>query len=278
MKIAIVTDSTADLRQEDIDRYDIGIIPLDVIFGEQTFQDGVDLSAQAFYEKMAESTDLPKTSQPPTARFINVYEAYLQRYDAIVGIFLSGRLSGTLQGAQAAASMVKGNITILDSKTTTAALGLQVLAAAKMAQAGATLDEIVARVQTMRTATQAYIVLDNLDNLYRGGRVGGAAKLVSSLLQIKPVIYLEDGVVEVFAKVRTYKRAVDSLLVHFAEQVKDKQKIQAVAIYTAGANVEDFLWRMKEIAPRADISVTMIGPVVGVHVGAGGVGLVYFAE
>lgn len=278
MKIAIVTDSTADLRPEDVQRYDIGIVPLDVIFGDETFQDGVDLTASAFYEKMASQAELPKTSQPPTGRFVACFEDYLKRYDAILGIFLSGKLSGTFQGAQTAASMVDGHVTVLDSKTTTVALAFQVLEAAKMAQTGASLDEIVSRVEYMCEGTKAYIVLDTLDNVYRGGRIGGAAKLVGSLLQIKPAIYLVDGLVEVFSKVRTYKRAVDSLLAHFEEQTRGKHKIKAGLIYTAGAEIDYVLSRMQAIAPNADIQVTMIGPVVGVHVGAGGVGLVYYAE
>ncbi len=278
MKIAIVTDSTADLHPQDVERYDIGIVPLDVIFGDETYQDGVDLTASAFYEKMASHAQLPKTSQPPTGRFVLCYEDYLKRYDAILGIFLSGKLSGTLQGAQTAASMVDGQVTVLDSKTTTAALGFQVLEAAKMAQSGASMKEITARIESMREGTKAYIVLDTLDNVYRGGRIGGAAKLVGSLLQIKPVIYLVDGLVDVFSRVRTYKRAVDSLLVHFEEQTQGKAKVQAGLIYTAGAEIDSVLSRMRAVAPSADIQVTMIGPVVGVHVGAGGVGLVYYAE
>ncbi len=278
MKIAIVTDSTADLRAQDVELYDIGVVPLDVIFGNDTYRDGVDLTASAFYEKMASQAELPKTSQPPTGRFVACFDDYLKRYEAILGIFLSGKLSGTLQGAQTAASMGDGKVTVFDSKTTTAALGFQVLEAARMAQSGASMEEIVARIEYMREGTKAYIVLDTLDNVHRGGRIGGAAKLVGSLLQIKPVIYLVDGLVEVFSKVRTYKRAVDSLLLHFEEQTQGKRKVQAGLIYTAGAEIDSVLSRMRAIAPSADIQVTMIGPVVGVHVGAGGVGLVYYAE
>ncbi len=277
-QIAIVTDSTADLKEEWIALYHIHVVPLDVIFGEQVFQDRVTLAPEDFYRKLDETDLLPTTSQPSTARFVEVFSALCAQNYVVIGIFISAKLSGTYQGALTAATMVQGDITVFDSTTTTAALGMQVIEAAKMAEAGEDKNTILRKLDAMVTHMDAYIVLDTLEHLHRGGRIGGAAKFVGTLLQVKPILYLKDGSVDVFAKVRTTRKALDFLVDQVAKACEGKANIEIFVIYSLGADVEGYVATVSSRIPHATVHTTMIGPVVGNYAGSRSLGLVVHVE
>ena len=279
MRVAIVTDSTADLTAAEAAEHGISVVPLQVIFGERAYTDGVDLSAGEFYRLLASSPVPPTTSQPAAGAFRDVFERLLAAHDAVVGVFISGKLSGTFAAAAAAREMVAGDVTLVDSGTASYALGLIALHAAAAAAGGAAPAEVCARIGRVKERVREYILVNSLEHLRRGGRIGGAAALLGSLLQIKPVITIRDGAVDVYAKVRTEKRAAESLLARLEEDARGCGRVEAAVIHTgAQAAAAAMAERVRAALPRADVRVRELGAVIGAHVGAGNTGLVYFAE
>ncbi|PWI57285.1 DegV family protein [Sulfoacidibacillus thermotolerans] len=279
MRIAIVTDSTADLSPQEVAEYGITVVPLQIIFGEHAYRDGIDLTAAEFYAKLVNHKVLPTTSQPAVGDFVEAFQKLLESHDAIVGIFISSELSGTVRAAETAREIVSGEIAIVDSGMTAYALGIQVIEAAKRAQVGATVEEIVSRLQEVRERTSAYFVLDTFEYLRRGGRVGGAAAALGTLLQIKPVLLLRNKRIEVYEKVRTHKKALDLIVSRFVLDVQGKQTVYGAVVH--GAAVEQAIALQHEVltrVPDANLRVIELDPVIGVHVGPGVLALIYYAE
>lgn len=278
MRVAIVTDSSANIPEDLMYGLDIYVVPQFVVFGEDSYLDGVEIDKRAFYEKMAHASELPTTSQPNAGMFAEMFARLLtQGYDKIVATCISGKLSGAMRAAETAAQLVGGgNITCVESSTTEFALGIQVLEAARLAAQGATVPEIVARMMVVRDHTRAFIVLHGLDHLRRGGRIGGAAAVVGSLLQIKPIIYLNEGRVDVFRKVRTSKAAFDLVLSTMFAEAEQRAIYDLAVIHSAAEDLGLALSnRIRERLPDQAIRVLQIDPIVGVHTGPGAVGLIY---
>ena len=276
MRVAVVTDSTANLPKKAAADLGITVVPLQVLFGNQSYRDGVDLEAEQFYRMMIDSKELPTTSQPSTGLFVEAFTSLLKDHDAIVGVFISAKLSGTLRSAESARALVGGDITLVDSEKTEYALGMQVIAAAKLAQSGAEPAEMVERMNQVRQSANAYIVVDSLENLRRGGRIGGAAALLGSLLQIKPIITLQNGIVEVHEKVRTYGKAVDRIVDKVATDAESGHVREVTVIYTTDRSAAiDLQQRVQKRMPQTPTQLLPITPVVGVHAGAGSVGVIY---
>lgn len=285
MRVAIVTDSTANLSVERANELGVTVVPLQVIFGEQSFADGTEITAAEFYDKMAHSNVLPSTSQPSAGAFAAVFEHLLRDHDAVLAILLSSRLSGTLQAAHTARELTigggtsSGTITLYDSGMTDYALGVQVEAAVRMSAEGLAPDAICALLPAVRERTRAFIVLGSLDNLRRGGRIPRAAALMGSLLQIKPIITLRDGLVDVYDKVRTYRKALDSILNKLAREVAETGVSEVMIIHaTSDEAVVEFRERVRATAPDAQIRVHSLSPVVGVHAGINSMGLIYVCD
>lgn len=280
MRIAVLTDSTANLTDEQVQRHGITVVPLQLVFGDEAFSDGEDMSAQDFYQRLATTDQVPTTSQPSAGAFVEAFERLLQTYDAVCAVLLSGKLSGTVRAAESARAMIgDARIAIHDSAMADYALGLQALTAAQMVSQGATLEQIQAALPDVARRSQAFIVVGSLENLRRGGRIGGAAALVGTLLQIKPVITLRDGLVEVHEKVRTFHKALDAILEQLnrdvtARGVKHVRVIHSTTPEAAAA----FAARVREMLPEAELSVTPLAPIIGVHAGTGCCGLIYLCE
>lgn len=281
-KIAIVTDSTAYLPPGLIQKHKLTITPLVVIWGEETFEDGVDIQPSQFYTRLKTAKVMPSTSQATPATMVAAFESLItQDYDEILGIFLSSNLSGTIDSAiQAKDLMQKGaeKVTIVDSKTTAMALGFQVLAVANAIEDGANLGDAVALAEKARANTGVFFAVDTLEFLHRGGRIGGAQRFLGTALNMKPVLTLQDGRVEALERIRTKKKAHNRVLELITEQVQGKDNIR---LATLSANAEVDAKALLENAEKqlnpVETIFTEISPVLGTHVGPGTVGLAYIA-
>lgn len=273
-RIAIVTDSTCDLPSEVRDRLGIHVVPLNVHFGAETFQDRVDISNEEFLRRLTGESTLPTTSQPSTGVFEQTFRNLAETHDVILCILISSKLSGTLQSAQLAANAVKDLILVevVDSLNSSLALGLMVVRAHDLAQSGLAAEEIA---QTLRSETNSYHLVffaDTLEYLHRGGRIGKAATLLGSVLQLKPLLRVEEGVVIPFERTRTRRKALAGLE-SFASSFAAIETLAVVHINTPD-DAAALLATISDKAKRIDISTGVFGPVVAAHVGPGAVGVV----
>lgn len=275
MPVHIVTDSASDLSDEVIETHGIQVVPLSIRFGDEEFTDRVDLSVSQFYEKMEQSEHLPETAAPSPGAF----DAAFRRCgdagaDAVVCINLSLALSATGQAAQQAATNLAGElpVTCVDSKSITAGLGTMVLRAAKAAEDGATAADIVEMVEGLRSRTRVYGVLDTLDNLKKGGRIGGAQAMLGTMLSIKPCLDLSSGEVVEAGRQRTRKKAISWL--HGI--VEDAGDIEDLAIIHGDApDVDTVVSSIAEVVPRDQFRVDQLGAVIGTHGGPRVIGVTY---
>jgi len=266
--VFVVTDSSSDLAPDEVTDVDVEIVPLTVRFGVDEFTDGVDLSIEDFYKRMAESEELPQTACPSPGAFAAAFRrAEESGADAVVCITISGELSNTLQSAQTAATGFDGAIpiTVIDSKSVSSGLGTMVLEVAASARDGADLEGVLARVDELIPRTRVFAVLNTLENLRKGGRIGGAKAMVGSMLSIKPFIDITGGVVREAGKARTRKRAMHLLY----EQMTDAGAIEDVAVMHGRApDIQEFLDLIAPRFSRASIRLGVLGAVIGSHGGA----------
>ena len=269
MTLRIVTDSTADLPLEFIERLHITVVPLVVLFGDEELQDGVDINSEKFFKRLVRETQLPTTSQPSIGTFRATYEALLaDGATEILSIHLSSKLSKTIESArQAAEEFPEARIVHIDSRTSSLAPGLGVIAAAEAAQAGKSLDEIRALVEDHFARTHIFIMVDTLEYLRRGGRIGRAQELIGSLLQFKPLLSIADGEVQPIGRARTKQKALEELL-RRAGELRPFQEAMVVHATTPD-DLDYVVQRLHGMEPEMPITVGRITPVVGVHAGPG---------
>ena len=275
MPVRIVTDSAADLPPDEVERLGVEVVPLSIRFGTDEYTDGVDLSVTEFYEKLASSDALPETSAPSPGAF----EAAIRRQaeagaDAVVCINLSEGLSATIQSARNAATAVGDDldVRVIDSRSITSGLGTQVTLAAEAAAGGATVDEVVALVEGMVGRTHVIGALDTLDNLKKGGRIGGAQALLGSLLSIKPLLDISTGEVAEAGKARTRRKALEWL----RDQIFAVPDAEHLCLAHGGApDVDEMLALLAPRYPADTIRVTSIGPTIGTHGGPRVMGLTW---
>jgi DegV family protein with EDD domain len=271
MKTAILTDSTAYLPKELRDELNIYMIPLSVIFDDDAYREEFDITTEKFYEKVREGGKLPKTSQPVIGNFVETYEEIAQKYDAVVGIYLSSGISGTYQSSMTAASMVEGlDVHSFDSEVSCAPQGFYVLRAVEMARQGKTPEEIIAELNEMKRCTRTYFMVDDLNHLKRGGRLNGAQALIGSLLQVKPILHFEDKVIVPFEKIRTSKKALKRIGDLLEEDYNEGDKLQAVIIHAnREGDARDWMIDLKKRFPNAEFGISSFGPVIANHLGEG---------
>jgi DegV family protein with EDD domain len=275
MPVRIVTDSACDLDEAETRSLDIEVVPLSIRFGETEYTDRVDLSAEQFYATMAQSSVLPETAAPSPGAF----EAAFRRQadagaTAIVCINLSSELSATMQAAQNAAKALDGEIDIrvIDSRSITLGLGTIVLDAAQAARSGSTVDDIVASVESMRERTRIFGALDTLDNLKKGGRIGGAQALLGTLLSIKPIVDLSSGVVQESGKARTRRKALETL----RDRVFERPAVEHLCIaHGMAPDLDEMLELLSPRYQRDAIRVSIIGATIGAHGGPRVMGLTW---
>lgn len=272
--VRIVTDSTADIPPEIAAELGISVVPLQVIFGTEVYSDGVDLKPDEFYQRLSESPVLPRTSQPSVGAFEEEYERLCGETDSVLSIHLSSILSGTYNSALLARDRFRHrcNINVLDSQLASLGLGLVAMNCARLAQQGADLKEVTNFAKRMIPNVHIVFIVDTLEYLYRGGRIGRAQALVGSLLNIKPILKIEEGEVRPAEKVRTRAKALDRL-VEFVELFPNMEEL-AVVYSTTPEDVDFLLKRIEQKMPRERIVIGRMGAVIGTHTGPGTMGVV----
>lgn len=278
-KIKIVTDSTVDIDQNIIDELHITVVPLSITIDGESYIDGVDLQPDEFIEKMEKAKALPKSSQPSVGKFKEVYDHLGQDGNDVISIHMTGGMSGTVMSAGSAAQMTNTNVTIIDSFFISKALSFQVIEAAKMAKEGRTTEEIVNRLAEIKKNTSLFVSVDTLENLVKGGRIGRGRALVGSLLNIKPIASLKDGVYTPVTKVRSRSQVIKFLVDQLIEDTKGKT-IRAIGI--AHADSYDLALRLQKqivsIYPQCQIDISFTTPIISTHTGRGALGFMYYAE
>jgi len=278
--IAIVVDSTAYIPQELVEKYNLHVIPQLLNWEGESLRDNVDITPDQFYTRLGQAKSMPTTSQPSAGEFYEFFQKVAESADAILAILLSDHLSGTIASARAAVDMMGDfPIEIVNSKSTVMGLGFMVLAAAKALENGADLATAAEAARGLVPRMNIYFVVDTLEFLHRGGRIGGAKRLIGSMLSIKPLLQLRDGRVEPHSSVRTKKKAINSLLQIAADDMQGKSGIKATVIHASAPDEAQKIYdSVKERLNPDEIWITPLSPVVGAHVGPGAVGLIYYAE
>ena len=274
--VRIVTDSTADLTPEQQRGAGITVVPLNVHFGDEVFRDHVDLSADEFFRRLKASPQLPRTSQPSVGAFEEAFRKLREAGDEVVAVHLSSKVSGTYNSAlMAAQSVGDGKIEVVDSLSTSMALGFMALEGARLAKAGRDRQAIAESLQALAPKARVICVVDTLTYLERGGRIGKARALLGSLLNVKPILQLKDGEVVPVGRARGRAQALGKLV----ELLGRDGKVSQLAIMhgAAQADAEQLRDRVASQYPGLDILLTETGAVLGTHTGPGVIGFTYLA-
>jgi DegV family protein with EDD domain len=276
MGVRVVTDSACDLPDDLIERHAIEVVPLTIRFGNEELIDRKELSTDEFWRRLADSDVLPETSAPSAGAFEGAFRRLIE--DGATGIIcvnLSSKLSATMQSAQVAAQAVQADcpVVVIDSLMVSMGLGSLCLTAAQRAADGDSLDSIVANVTDRRNRSKLYGALDTLEFLKKGGRVGNARALLGTMLAIKPVLEVRDGVVEEAGKVRTRSKALRLLV----ERVKEGPFENLAVLHGNAPDLDELLHLLEPLADRNQIVVGQIGPVIGTHAGPRVIGVTFQA-
>lgn len=278
MTIHIVTDSASDISLEEAKELGIEIVPLSVRFGETEYTDLIDLSVSDFYQKMSESDLLPSTAAPSPGAFEAAFKRCIEAgAEGVVCINLSLALSATGQAAQLAADALVDTITVkcIDSKSITSGLGTIIRKAASAAKAGKSMDEIISLVEGLASKTRIFATLDTLENLKKGGRIGGAKAMVGTMLQFKPCLDISSGEVVEAGRQRTRKKS----LMWLKEVLENEGEISDLCVIHGGApDVEEFADLISDLVPKENIRINQLGAVIGTHAGPRILGVTYLVQ
>ena len=293
-KVKIVTDSTASLEPGIIEKYDIRVVPLKVIFGDEVYSEGVDITNDEFYQRagtyefspyvsglyreLAEATYSPATSQPSAGDFTQVYSELAQRGHPILSVHISSKLSGTLNSALAAKNVLpQAQIEIMDSSSI--AMGMLVAPAAEAAERGQTLPQIKASVEELNTCLNVVGTFNTLEYLRKGGRIGAARALVGTLLGIKPVLTFHEGEVHILAKPRTIARAIEYMLKFVAKRIEGSAPLRGWIAHTRVFEAASVLEKgLRDRFDWYELRLFELGPVLGTHMGPGFIGLGFYGD
>ena len=278
-KIAVVTDSTAHIPDNLLEGLDISVIPVWLLWDNDRLRDGVDIEPPAFYRRLKQSRTLPTTSQPSIGEFETVYRQLATEAEAIVSVLVSSKISGTVASAQAAVERLPElKIRIVDALSSSMGLGFAALAAAKAAAAGKSLDEVVTAAEEIRDKVHLLFVVETLEYLHRGGRIGGARRMLGTALKIKPLLHLKDGLIESLSQARTKSKAIALMLEIAEERLGGKPMAEAAVVDIDSPQEGDRV--AEQVKERFGLSVVHrsgVSPVVGTHVGPGTVGIAFYA-
>ncbi|MGD2049839.1 MAG: DegV family protein [Chloroflexota bacterium] len=280
LNVAVATDSTANIPDDYIHELNIYVIPQVLNWEGDTFLDGIDITPSEFYQRLVQAKELPTTSQPSAGQFYEFFGNLAEKHEAIIGVFISEHLSGTIDSALTGAEMMSDfPIEIVDSKSASMGLGFMVMAVARALKDGASYEEAAQLARDLIPVTHAIFVVDTLEYLHKGGRIGGAQRLVGSLLSMKPLLHLEEGRIEPLARIRTKRKAVEKLLDVVASDTEGKGKLHASVIHAAAPeDAEQFKEQVLERLDPVEIISSELSPVVGTHTGPGLVGMGYYTE
>lgn len=272
--IRIVTDSSCDLPDAVLDEHRITVVPLTIRFGAEDFVDREQLSVDDFWQRLTSSEDLPETAAPSVGRFQTAFtELADEGAEGVVVVTISSAISATMQSAVLAADQFVSGIPVrvVDSGLVSTALGLAVIAAARRAESGGSVDEVESAARSASSASNLFATLETLEYLKRGGRIGGAAAFFGNLLDVKPIITFADGAVHPGGRVRTRRKAIAAVLAHL-DGVEGLEELGVV--HSDPDDLEDFMAALDERG-HSDPLVGRLGPVVGTHAGPGVIGIVY---
>lgn len=282
MAIKIVTDSTSYIPKEYVDKYDIKIVSLNVVMDGVSRRE-VDIDNKYFYEEMNKASEIPKSSQPIPEEVLNTFKDIVNSGDSIVGIFLSSKMSGTYSNANMIKNMIledypQGKIEILDSKTNCMQMGFSAIKAGEAAKEGKSIEEVVIIAQNVLDNSRFLFTPETLEYLKKGGRIGTAAALLGNLLQIKPILTVVDGETSVYKKVRTRKKAVNEIVESILNEMKSKE-LGDIIVHHINCEEEGMkLAKILESKLGKKVAIQSIGPVIGLHVGPGSIGIAYYTK
>jgi len=276
--ITIVTDSTCDLPMDLMLKYGIQVVPVHIRFGTETYQDRVTIDSAMFYQRVSELGELPQTSQPAPRDFVQVYDTWADQAEAVLSIHVTSKLSGTCHSAEMAAQMVadKIKVQVFDSQAGSAGLGFMCLEAARMAEAGKSIDEILSRLGTVRAQMNIFLTVADLKFAQMSGRVGRLQGALATLLNVKPVIGLDQGALDMIERVRSRKRSLDRLFELVREKVGQTQINAAVIHAQVPDEAQEMLERVQREFNCAETFLHDLALGVAVHLGPGTLGLVAY--
>lgn len=277
-KIAVLVDSTAYIPVELREKNDIHMVPLNVIFDDVSYQEEVDITTELFYEKMRESAELPTTSQPSVGVILDKFEELAKDYDAVISIHLSSKISGTYQAVMGAAEMIDDlEVYPYDTELSAMPQGFFALEAIDMIKQNKSLSDIMKHLDEIKNSIRAYFMVDDLTNLQRGGRLSSAQALIGSVLQIKPILHIVDGIIVPFEKIRTRKKAVHRILGMLEEDTNKGNLAKVVFIHgndeQSAVNLRD---EFSKKYPNVETVISHFGPVIGTHLGEGSLGVSWY--
>jgi len=279
-KIALVTDSTCSIPKDLTDKYNISVAPQILIWGNETFEDGVNITPSQFYTRLKKAAVMPSTSQVTVSKFIEIYQRLLDQDYQILSILVSSKLSGTINSAVQAKSMLppEASIEIIDSNSIVMAMGFQLLAVARAIKQGASLPECVELAQKATLHTGVFFAVDTLEFLHRGGRIGGAKRFLGTALNIKPILELRDGKVEAAEQVRTRRKSLSRIVELVVKQIGGRTPIRLASLHAnAPEDARIMLEEATEKLNPIESVFSEVSPVIGANAGPGVVGLVYMA-
>ncbi len=276
-RVYIVTDSTADLTEEEVKQFEISIVPMNISIDDENYIDGVTITKEEFKEKMIASAELPKTAQPSIGRFVEVYDELGKNGDSVISIQMMRSISGTVDAARQAADITETNVTVVDSDFTSRSMGMIVKEAAKSAQDGKTVEEILEIIEDAKKRTTLYLTVVNLDNLIKGGRISQLMGMFSNLLNIKLFLQVINGKIEIIQKGRGLK-SLQKKYDEIFEQMKSAPKgIQEIGIMHAG--LSDFnegnIARVRELFPDVPLTIVTTSPIIMSHTGVDAMAITY---
>lgn len=279
-EVAIVVDSTAFIPPDLITKYDLHVIPLTVNWEGKSYQDNIDITPNKFYTRLKTAKEMPMTSQPSAGKFYDLFSKLAETADSIISIHISGHLSGTMASARAAADMMGDfPIELVDTHSTVMGLGFMALAAARAIENGADYKEAAAVARALKDRMRVVFVVDTLEFLHRGGRIGGAKRLLGSMLSVKPILHLLNGKIEPLASVRTKRKAIAHMLRVAEEEMQGQSNVHAAVLNAlAPEDGKKVLGEVEKLLNPVELYATELSPVIGTHVGPGAVCVVYYAE
>ena len=276
-RVYIVTDSTADLTEEEVKQFEISIVPMNISIDDENYIDGVTITKEEFKQKMIASSELPKTAQPSIGRFVEVYDELGKNGDTVISIQMMRSISGTVDAARQAADITETNVTVVDSDFTSRSMGMIVKEAAKAAQEGKSVEEILEIIEDAKKRTTLYLTVVNLDNLIKGGRISQLMGMFSNLLNIKLFLQVIHGKIEIIQKGRGLKSLQKKYEEIFEEMKAVPSGIQEIGIMHAGLSEfnEGNIARVRELFPNVPLTIVTTSPIIMSHTGVDAMAITY---
>ena len=276
-RVYIVTDSTADLTEEEVRQFEISIVPMNISIDDENYIDGVTITKEEFKQKMIASSELPKTAQPSIGRFVEVYDELGKNGDTVISIQMMRSISGTVDAARQAADITETNVTVVDSDFTSRSMGMIVKEAAKAAQEGKSVEEILEIIEDAKKRTTLYLTVVNLDNLIKGGRISQLMGMFSNLLNIKLFLQVIHGKIEIIQKGRGLKSLQKKYEEIFEEMKAVPSGIQEIGIMHAGLSEfnEGNIARVRELFPDVPLTIVTTSPIIMSHTGVDAMAITY---